>query len=230
MRLERCGGTPLDTRLLGTLTCGAQSGRGCPLAHDTGVLAATTAFGKTVVARRSHSRARLATRWFSFIAGNYSLNGWSACVPSSNIDPKQIGVIGGREKQPTGVIDVALIQSLVRNGEVSDLVPITDISLSTNAITCPPSALKLVARAVKAKYVVGLSATVTRKDGHHPIIFMQCGPIRYRVDARRQPAARPFSHQVVIKRTAFHAGRQKADTLVSNSGALRPIGARCGPQ
>lgn len=62
-----------------------------------------------------------------------------------------------------------------------------------------------VARAAKAKYVVGLSATVTRKDGHHPIIFMQCGPIRYRVDARRQAAARPFSHQVVIKRTAFHA-------------------------
>jgi superfamily II DNA or RNA helicase len=69
-----------------------------------------------------------------------------------------------------------------------------------------------VARAAKAKYVLGLSATVTRKDGHHPIIFMQCGPIRYRVDARRQAAARPFSHQVVIKRTAFHAKRQKADT------------------
>jgi hypothetical protein len=34
-----------------------------------------------------------------------------------------------------------------------------------------------VARALKAKYVLGLSATVTRKDGHHPIIFMQCGPI-----------------------------------------------------
>jgi hypothetical protein len=32
-----------------------------------------------------------------------------------------------------------------------------------------------VARALKAKYVLGLSATVTRKDGHHPIIFMQCG-------------------------------------------------------
>jgi superfamily II DNA or RNA helicase len=68
-----------------------------------------------------------------------------------------------------------------------------------------------VARAAKAKYVLGLSATVTRKDGHHPIIFMQCGPIRYRVDARKQAAARPFSRQVVIKKTAFHAECQKAD-------------------
>ena len=72
-----------------------------------------------------------------------------------------------------------------------------------------------VARAAKAKYVLGLSATVTRKDGHHPIIFMQCGPIRYRVDAKRQAAARPFLHRVVIKRTAFHVARQSPDAPVS---------------
>ncbi len=56
-----------------------------------------------------------------------------------------------------------------------------------------------------------MSATVTRKDGHHPIIFMQCGPIRYHVDAKKQAAARPFSHRVVIKRTTFRAERQKRD-------------------
>jgi hypothetical protein len=49
-----------------------------------------------------------------------------------------------------------------------------------------------VAREAKARYVLGLSATLTRKDGHHPIIFMQCGPIRYRADAKKQAAARPF--------------------------------------
>src|ERR1700732_13939 len=76
-----------------------------------------------------------------------------------------------------------------------------------------PSAVSFeaVARAAKAKYVLGLSATVTRKDGHHPIIFMQCGPIRYRVDARKQAATRPFSHRVVVKRTAFRAERQKSE-------------------
>src|SRR5262252_3546790 len=68
-----------------------------------------------------------------------------------------------------------------------------------------------VARAAKAKYVLGLSATVTRKDGHHPIIFMQCGPIRYRVDARKQAASRPFSHRVVVKTTAFRLAPQQTD-------------------
>lgn len=60
-----------------------------------------------------------------------------------------------------------------------------------------------VARRAKAKFVLGLSATVTRKDGHHPIIFMQCGPARFRVDAKSEAAARPFAHRVVQRRTSF---------------------------
>src|SRR5262249_3554003 len=55
----------------------------------------------------------------------------------------------------------------------------------------------------KPKFVLGLSATVTRKDGHHPIIFMQCRPVRFRVDAKAQAAARPFVHRVVLRKTTF---------------------------
>ena len=60
-----------------------------------------------------------------------------------------------------------------------------------------------VARHAKAKFVTGLSATVTRKDGHHPIIFMQCGPVRHRVNAKEQAAARPFEHFVMVRPTDF---------------------------
>jgi superfamily II DNA or RNA helicase len=72
-----------------------------------------------------------------------------------------------------------------------------------------------IARAAKAKYVLGLSATVTRKDGHHPIILMQCGPIRYRVDAKKQAASRPFSHRVLLRTTAFRSPLQDIDTIRS---------------
>jgi len=68
-----------------------------------------------------------------------------------------------------------------------------------------------IAREAKARYVLGLSATVTRKDGHHPIIFMQCGPVRYRVDARKQAAARPFDHKVAFRRTEFRFARSGPD-------------------
>ena len=64
---------------------------------------------------------------------------------------------------------------------------------------------ELVARRAKARFVVGLSATVTRKDGHHPIIFMQCGPVRYRADAKQQAQSRPFVHRVIVRPTGFRA-------------------------
>lgn len=51
----------------------------------------------------------------------------------------------------------------------------------------------------------GLSATVARKDGHHPIILMQCGPIRHRVSAKEQAAARPFEHTVIVRPTSFQS-------------------------
>ena len=57
-----------------------------------------------------------------------------------------------------------------------------------NATICRRPSFELVARRAKARYVTGLSASTTRKDGHQPIIFMQCGPVRYRVNARQQAA------------------------------------------
>ena len=60
-----------------------------------------------------------------------------------------------------------------------------------------------VLRQVKARYITGLTATPQRKDGHHPIIVMQCGPIRHRVNAKEQALARPFKHLVVPRPTSF---------------------------
>jgi len=64
-----------------------------------------------------------------------------------------------------------------------------------------------VARQAKPRFVLGLSATVARKDGHHPIIFMQCGPVRHRVNPRAQAASRPFEHLVIVQPTAFQPMR-----------------------
>ena len=210
LRDERCSGTPLGTRFLGTLTTEQQAAADALMAHDTGVLAATTAFGKTVVACRLIAERN--TNTLVLVHRQQLLDQWVARLRAFlDIDADRIGVIRGGRKRPTGFIDVATIQSLVRKGEVSDLVAdyghlVVDECHHLSAVS-----FEAVARAAKAKYVLGLSATVTRKDGHHPIIFMQCGPIRYRVDARKQAAARPFSHRVVVKKTAFRAERQKPD-------------------
>jgi superfamily II DNA or RNA helicase len=48
-----------------------------------------------------------------------------------------------------------------------------------------------------------MTATPTRKDGHQPIIFMQCGPIRHRVDPKKANLAAPFRHAVLARETTF---------------------------
>jgi very-short-patch-repair endonuclease len=110
---------------------------------------------------------------------------------------------------------VAVIQSLVRNGTVDDRVAAYGHLIIDECHHLSAHSFEQVARQAKAQFVVGLSATVARKDGHHPIIFMQCGPVRHRVNARAQAAARPFEHIVLVQPTAFHQnGSPDADKRV----------------
>jgi len=120
-----------------------------------------------------------------------------------DVPPSHVGIIGGGKRKPSNMIDVALIQSLVRKNVVDDCVAnygqlIVDECHHLSAVS-----FEAVARGSKAKYVLGLSATVTRKDGHHPIIFMQCGPIRHKVSAKNQAKLRPFSHRVIVRHTSL---------------------------
>ena len=104
-----------------------------------------------------------------------------------------------------------MIQSLVRKGVVDDRVGTYGFLIVDECHHLSARSFELVARRAKAKFVTGLSATVTRKDGHHPIIFMQCGPIRYRVDAKEQAAARPFTHHVYVRPTSFRPKEEAPD-------------------
>ena len=108
-----------------------------------------------------------------------------------SLPAKAIGRIGGGEEAVTGSLDVALMQSLVRKGVVDDRVGDYGHLVVDECHHLSAQSFEQVARRAKARFVTGLSATVTRKDGHHPIIFMQCGPVRYRVmPGSRRPTVR----------------------------------------
>ena len=201
-RDERNRGRPLETTFEGELTREQDAAADALLRHDTGVLAATTAFGKTVVA--ASLIAARGTNALVLVHRRQLLDQWLARLGSFlDLPAEQIGQIGGGKRRPTGVVDVAIIQSLVRKGEVDDVVADYGHLIVDECHHLSAKSFETVARRCKARYVLGLSATVTRKDGHHPIIFMQCGPVRFRVDARRQAAKRPFSHRVVLRDTHF---------------------------
>jgi superfamily II DNA or RNA helicase len=199
---ERQPGTPLAVSFLGKLHEVQESAVAALEPHDFGVLAATTAFGKTVIGARMIAARGLNT--LVLVHRRQLVDQWRERLRTFlSIDAAAIGTIGGGKRKPTKQIDIALIQSLVRNGEVSDLVGEYGHLIVDECHHLSAASFELVARRSKARYVLGLSATVARKDGHHPIIFMQCGPVRYRVDARSQAATRSFSHKAVIRETGF---------------------------
>jgi superfamily II DNA or RNA helicase len=202
LRDERNPGRPLPATFQGELTLEQRAAADALLRHDTGVLAATTAFGKTVVAasliasRKAHTLVLVHRRQL--------LDQWVARLGTFlDLPPEAIGRIGGGKRKPTGIVDVAVIQSLIRKGEVDDILGDYGHLVVDECHHLSAVGFEAVARRCKARYVLGLSATVSRKDGHHPIVFMQCGPVRFRVDARKQATLRPFRHRVVVRHTGF---------------------------
>jgi len=204
LTIEDCRtiGAPIPVAFTGALRPNQEQAIAALLPHDTGVLAASTAFGKTVLAIRMMAERGVNT--LILVHRRQLMDQWIERLTAFSSLPRDaIGMIGGGRRKPKGQVDVALIQSLVRKGEVNDVVGnyghlVVDECHHLSAVS-----FELVARRSKARYILGLSATVTRKDGHHPIIVMQCGPIRHRVDARSETAKRPFDHVVRIRDTNF---------------------------
>src|SRR2546430_3582162 len=174
------------------------------LKHETGLLAATTAFGKTVVA--AWLIAARGVNTLVLVHRRQLLDQWVERLSTFlSINNREIGRVGGGRRKPTGRLDVAVIQSLVRKGIVEDYVGEYGHVVVDECHHLSAHSFEEVVRRAKAKFVTGLSATVTRKDGHHPIIFMQCGPVRHRVNAKAEAMRRPFTHSVLVRPTAFQA-------------------------
>ena len=202
LRDERFSGTPLTVQFHGTLRPDQEKAARELLKHETGVFAATTAFGKTVVA--AWLVAQRGVNTLVLVHRQQLLEQWLDRLSAFlELPSEALGRLGGGRRKLTGIVDVALIQSLVRKGMVEDQVGNYGHLIVDECHHLSARSFELVARRAKAKFVTGLSATVTRKDGHHPIIFMQCGPIRHRVDARGQAATRPFTHHVYVCPTSF---------------------------
>lgn len=202
IRDERFTGRALQVTFSGTLRPDQQQAATTMLAHDFGVLSATTAFGKTVLA--AWMIAQRGVNTLVLVHRQQLMEQWVERLSQFlGMSAKDIGRWGGGRKKLTGNIDIALMQSLVRKGTVNDMVADYGHLAVDECHHLSAHSFDLVARRAKAKFVLGLSATVARKDGHHPIIFMQCGPVRHRVDARQQAAERPFTHEVLVRPTGF---------------------------
>ena len=187
------------------------------LGHNNGVLSATTAFGKTVIAayligQRKvntlvlvHTQALL-NQWKKALSEFLEINEILPELPKKRGRKKErsvIGQLGGSKNNLSGFVDIAIMQSLISGDEVRELVKDYGMVIVDECHHVSAVSFEQVLKEVNAKYVYGLTATPARQDGHQPIIHMQCGPIRYQVDAKAQAEKRPFDHAVIPKFTSF---------------------------
>ena len=197
--------------------------------YNSGVLSATTAFGKTVVAAKLIAerkvntlvlvhRQQLLSQWKSRLAEFLRINEELPVLEKRRGRKKSrdlIGQIGAGKNSLSGIIDVAVMQSLYNRGEVKECVKNYGMVIVDECHHVSAFSFEQILKNINAKYVYGLTATPTRKDGHHPIIFMHCGPVRYRVDAKKQAEKRPFEHYVIPRFTGLRVPLDKDEKELS---------------
>jgi superfamily II DNA or RNA helicase len=197
LRDERYCGEPIDVRFVGALRPDQEVAVSAMLHHDAGVLCAPTAFGKTVtaaaiIARRGVNtlvlvhRTELLRQWQERLQAFLAIDD----VAGTGV----VGTIGGGKAKPTGRIDIAVMQSLSRQGKVNALVENYGQVIVDECHHVGATSFDAILKPTKAKFVLGLTATPIRRDGQQPIIFMQCGPARY---TAAKPASAPRDLEVL---------------------------------
>jgi len=216
-------GRPINIEFNGLLHQEQQDAINALLEHDTGVLSATTAFGKTVVgakligSRKVNTlilvhRQQLLSQWQERLS-QFLLIHEKLPEPSKKRGRKKktniIGLIGAGKESLNKIVDVAIMQSLITRGTVKDCIKDYGMIIVDECHHVPAVNFEQILKNAPARYIYGLTATPFRQDGHHPIIFFYCGPIRFSVDARMQAEKRPFDHYLIPRFTSFKIGLSK---------------------
>jgi len=201
--------------------------------HDIGILSGTTAFGKTIVAIKLIAERKVNTlilvdrisllkqwqeRLSDFLIINETLPKMAIAAGKKRGRKKKasiIGQLGGGKKTLSGIVDIALMQSLSRKGEVKNCVKDYGMVIADECHHASAFSYESILKTTNAKYIYGLTATPTRKDGHHPILFMHCGPIQYRDNAKKQAEKRPFDHYIIPRFTSLRIPLNSIEKEVS---------------
>ena len=210
-------GNPIHLHFSGQLREEQQLAADAMLRHEIGILSATTAFGKTVVA--SYLIASRKVNTLILVHSSALLQQWQKSLFEFLVfedelpeQPKKrgrqkklshIGQLGATKNTLNNTVDIAIMQSVVSGDEVKEFVKDYGMVIVDECHHVSAFTFEKILREVNAKYVYGLTATPKRQDGHQPIITMQCGPIRYQVDALAQSVKREFSHFVIPEFTDF---------------------------
>lgn len=204
------------------------------LSYNIGTLSATTAFGKTVfaiamIAQRKVNtlilvhRKSLLDQWKKqleeFLEINEEIDN-NTIKSKRKKDKSPIGVLCSGKNTIHGIIDIALIQSCLEENEIKPFVRDYGMVIVDECHHVSSVSFEQVLKQVRAHFVYGLTATPIRKDGHQPIIFMQCGKIRYTADAKSQMNRQNVVRTLIPRFTSFRNVSSETKTYTQIVEAL----------
>jgi len=147
-------------------------------ANQTGILSASTAFGKTVVAIRMIAERKVNT--IILVHRKMLADQWVERIHQFlGIPKKDIGYYSGTKKKRNGIIDVVVMQSIVKKDAIESWVSDYGQIIIDECHHISAASFERVVKKCPAYYRLGLSATIIRKDGQHPIVLMNLGDVRY---------------------------------------------------
>lgn len=177
------------------------------LKHETGVFVAPPGIGKTVIGIRLISERK--TNTLILVHRKPILEQWRSRIASLlEIPINEIGQIGGGKNKATNIIDVAMIQSLYNREGVDKMVKNYGHIIADECHHISAVSFERVMMEANALYITGLTATPYRRDGHQPIITMQCGPVRYKIRPSESDGF-SFEQKLITRFTNFYCERSE---------------------
>lgn len=205
-------GKSINVSFQGTLSMQQDEALQSLLQNQTGILAATTGFGKTVIASALIANRKVNT--LVLVHRKQLINQWQEHLSTFlNIESQTIGQIGGGKDDATGLIDIATIQSFNYNNKINQIENYGQIIVDECHHFSAFSFEKIL-KTFNSTYIHGLTETPKRKDGLEAIMKMQLGPIRYKVSAKDQAKVRPFKHILIPRFTSYKSTNDNKNTNV----------------
>ena len=183
------------------------------LKYDNGILCAPTGFGKTVIGCKLIEEKKVNT--LVLVNKIQLLNQWKDRIKEF-LSVEEVGEISSRKKKITNIIDVASIKSLWNNGDVLDIAKNYGMIIIDECHHTAAYTFEQAINTGNAKYVYGISATPERENGHTPIIKMQCGDIRYKVDSQKFNKELNIPMKVIVKSSHLNFTNPNIDNYELN--------------
>jgi superfamily II DNA or RNA helicase len=187
--------------------------------HDRGVIVAPPGVGKTVMA--CAVIAHHDTPTLVLVDRKPLLDQWrDRLCEHVGLEPSQVGMIGGGKNIPTGIVDVAMIQTVARREQSAELFERYGLVVVDECHHLPAVSFEGCVRQAVSRRWLGLTATPYRRDGLEGIITLQCGPTRFEIAAKDATDASLVRRELIVHETNSEVTEDEATSIQAVFSAI----------